>query len=214
MTLPHPPDAATPGAGDGQRDDSLGGTLRHLQAVLADAAGAERIPLELLVGAMEKRSFPVLLLLPALLLVSPLSAIPGATTLFGLTIAVLLAQFALGRRRIWLPAFVLRKSFDAGRLHRAVDWLHHPVARLERLLRPRQGWVLRQPFARLPVGLVLCAALCAPLMEVIPASGTSVGAAICLFCAGLLARDGVFVLVGACLAAVLPLGLWAALASI
>jgi hypothetical protein len=45
-------------------------------------------------------------------------------------------------------------------------------------------------------------------MEVIPGSGTSVGAAIALFSAGLLARDGLFVLTGACLAATLPVGLW------
>jgi hypothetical protein len=50
--------------------------------------------------------------------------------------------------------------------------------------------------------------LCAPLMEVIPASGTSVGAAISAYSAGLLARDGLFVLAGAGLAAILPVSLW------
>jgi hypothetical protein len=56
--------------------------------------------------------------------------------------------------------------------------------------------------------LVCTAALCAPMLELIPGSGTSVGMAITLFGAGLLARDGVFVLVGASLAAILPVTLW------
>ena len=56
--------------------------------------------------------------------------------------------------------------------------------------------------------LVLLAALCAPMMAVIPGSGTSVGAAIVLFSAGLLARDGLFVLADAILAAILAITLW------
>jgi hypothetical protein len=206
------PTATQPGHHrDSAPPETLGGVLRHMQAVLADQAGADRVALAVMVGAMQKRSFPVLLLLPALLLVSPLSAIPGATTVFGLTIAALLAQYLLGRSQIWLPQFILRKSFHAARLERAIDWLHRPVGRLEILLRPRMGWVFSRPLALVPVVLVLAAALCAPLMEVIPGSGTSVGAAICMFCAGLLARDGVFVVLGAGLAAALPITLWALL---
>ena len=71
---------------------------------------------------------------------------------------------------------------------------------MERRLRQRQRRVFAAPVAQGPMMLVLLAALCAPMMAVIPGSGTSVGAAIVLFSAGLLARDRLFVLAGAILA--------------
>lgn len=96
----------------------------------------------------------------------------------------------------------------AARLDAALARLHGPVAWVERRLRPRQRWVCVAPFAQGPMLLVLAAASCAPLMEVIPASGSSVGAAIALFAAGMLARDGLMVLAGAAFAFVLPATLW------
>ena len=74
--------------------------LAGLQRNLARPRGVEAVALRELVSEMDGDSFPVLVLLFALLLVSPLSAIPGATTLFGLTIAAILTQWLLGRRRV------------------------------------------------------------------------------------------------------------------
>jgi hypothetical protein len=186
---------------------SLATILLHLKDVLRARTDEDRVSVKTLVETMEKGSFPVLLLLPALLLVSPLSAIPGATSLFGLFIATLLLQYIVGRKQIWLPQFLLAKTFSIPPLLKSLNWLDRPVSKLERLLKPRFRWLFLSPFAQIPVALVLLAALCAPLMEVIPGSGTSVGAAICVFCAGLLARDGVFVVLGASLAAFLPIKL-------
>lgn len=197
-------------AGAGTRHDAAGvaSMLANMRAALAQRREADAVALRDLVAAMEGDTFAVLVLLFALLLVSPLSAIPGATTLFGLTIAAILAQQLLGRDRVWLPGVVLDRRLPAGRTEAALHRLHAPVGWVDRRLRHRQRWVFAAPFAQAPMALVLMAALCAPLMEVIPGSGTSVGAAIALFSAGLLARDGVFVLAGASLAAVLPVSLW------
>ncbi len=191
------------------RDErNLTTVLDDLQGVLSAHPDAESVTLRDLVMASERNSFAVLLLLFALLLVSPLSAIPGATSLFGLTIAGILAQPFMGRRHVWLPAILLDRSFSAGRTRNALGRLRKPVTWVEARLRPRLDWVVGAPVVQAPMLLVFAAALCAPLMEVIPASGTSVGAAIALFAAGLLARDGLIVLIGACLAALMPVSLW------
>ena len=194
--------------GDAPRSTGAGAMLTDLQRVLSGRPAAEAVPLREVVATMEGDSFPVLVLLFALLLVSPLSAVPGATTLFGLSIAAILAQWLVGRDRVWLPGVLLDRRLPAGRTVAALHRLRGPVNRVERRLRQRQRWVFAAPFAQAPMTLVLAAALCAPLMEVIPASGTSVGAAIALFAAGLLARDGLVVLAGASLAAILPVSLW------
>jgi hypothetical protein len=188
------------------------GSITHLiyslrNAVLARPE-AQTIALRDVLAAMAEDSFILLMLVFALLLVSPLSAIPMATTAFGLTIASILLQYFLRRRTVWLPGFLLDRQVPVARTLMALDWLEKPARWLDRRLRPRLRWVLEPPLALGLKMLVCAAAFCAPLMEVIPASGTSVGAAITLFGAGLLARDGVFVLVGASLAAILPVTLW------
>jgi hypothetical protein len=187
---------------------SVSTMLGDLQGVLSARADAEVVALRDLVAALEKNSFPVLLLLFSLLLVSPLSALPGATSLFGLTTAAIAAQQLVGRRQVWLPAILLDRPLPARRTEQALHWLRRPVGWVEGRLRQRHRWVFVAPVAHAPMTLVLLAGLCAPLMEVIPASGTSVGAAISAYSAGLLARDGLFVLAGAGLAAVLPISLW------
>ena len=184
------------------------GVLANLKRTVEARAGEETINLRDLLQAMDRNSFPVLLLVFSLLLVSPLSAIPGATTVFGLTIASILAQLVVGRHHAWLPRALLDRPLPVARTLSALDRLEKPVGWLSYCLRMRLSWVTETPFVLAPKLLVLMAALCTPLMEVIPMSGTSLGAAITLFSASLLARDGVFVLVGACLAALMPFTLW------
>lgn len=192
----------------GRAESSITAILQQLQRAILDQPDARTTTLRTLLVVMERSSFPALLLVFSMLLVSPLSAIPGATTVLGLTIAAILGQFLLGRQHAWLPAFLLDRPIQAARTLRALRRLDGPADWLERRLRRRLGWLFHPPLSKAPKLLAFMAALCAPLMEVIPASGTSVGAAITLFSAGLLARDGVFVLVGACLAAIMPVALW------
>jgi len=190
-------------------ESSLGRVLSDMNMALDARPEADFVLVRDLVAVMERDSFPLLLLLFSLLLVSPLSAVPGATSLFGLTIAAILTQRLFGRSQVWLPAIFLNRRLPARRTEQALNWLPRPVGWLEhRLVQQRQRWVLDSPFAQVPMAVVLMAALCAPLLEVIPGSGTSVGGAISLFSAGLLARDGLFVLAGASLAAILPVSLW------
>lgn len=191
---------------------AVGALLDRLDGVLAPRPASEHVALRELVAAIEGETFAVMSLLFALLMVSPLSAIPTATTIFGLSIAIILMQWLAGRRSVWLPGLLLDRRLPVGRLRAALAWLAGPVARVERYLRPRQHWALAASMTPLPTVVVLAAALCAPLLELIPMSGTSVGAAIALFSAGRLVGDGIAMLVGATLAAVLPVGLWLLLA--
>jgi hypothetical protein len=186
----------------------LSDVLTELETAIATRPESEPLVLRDLLVVAKRQSYPILVLVFSLLLVSPLSAIPFATTILGLSIATIVAQQLLGRERVWLPAVLLDRTLPRQRTLQALSWLQRPVGWLEGHLRMRFGWAFVMPLCRIPLALVLAASLCAPLMEVIPGSGTSVGAAISVFSAGLLARDGLFVVAGASLAALLPLGLW------
>lgn len=183
--------------------------IRLLWSLTQAARPGERVPLADLLDGLGRQSFPLLVLAPSLLLVSPLSAIPGMTGSLGLIIALLLAQRLAGRSALWLPRRALQRiTIPVDRLERALHWLRRPAARLDRLLHPRLEGIASGRLSLLPMAVIAIAACFLPLMEFVPMSGTTVGASITLFAAGMLARDGVFVIVGASLAALLPLCLW------
>jgi len=198
QSLPEPPPATL----------SATALLQELQALLESHAGIDRIRLRVIVVSLQRQSFTLFLLLVSLLMVSPLSAIPGATTVMGLTVAGILVQQVLARERVWLPPMLLDRSLPVERVLKSVIWLQRPVGWLETHLRQRLQWVFLRPLSSVAPCIAFCAALCSPLMEVIPGSATSVGAAMTLYAIGTIARDGLFVLVGASLAAILPVTLW------
>lgn len=190
------------------RGRELGRLLRRLAQLARMERTTDSVTLAEVFADLGDRSFPTMILIPALVLVSPLSAIPGMTGTLGLTITLLLGQRLFGRKVLWLPRWLGRLQIPTAKLERAVLWLRKPAARMDRMLAPRMTTFADGALKRLPMSVVTVSAMCLPLLEFLPMSGTTMGAAITLYAAGLLARDGRFVLIGASLVALLPLTLW------
>ena len=89
-----------------------------------------------------------------------------------------------------------------------IGCLRTPVRFVERLLRPRLGFLYHQPWLYLPLVLILALTLFMPFTEVIPTSGSIASAVIALFAAGLLTRDGVLALAATALLLALPVLVW------
>lgn len=189
----------------------MGRLLLRLARLARQPRDGDSITLAQVFNDLGDRSFPTMILIPALVLVSPLSAIPGMTGTLGLTIALLLGQRLFGRRTLWVPERLGRLRIAADKLERAARWLRRPAAVMDRMLTPRLTTFADGSLKRLPMAIVTLSACCLPLLEFLPMSGTTMGAAITLYAAGLLARDGHFVLLGAFLVGLLPLTLWALL---
>lgn len=195
--------AAGPGgAGEGER--ALSAVLDRLEA----AASGESVSVGEIVAALGRRSFPALILGPALIAVSPASGIPGVTSAVGLVVAATVAQALLGRESLWLPRRLARRRIEAGRLAGGVRRLRRPVGVVERLLRPRLAWLVRRPLVALPLLVMLAIGLAMPLLEFIPTSGSVAAAAIAVLAAGLLARDGLVVALGLAVAVAVPWLIW------
>jgi hypothetical protein len=160
------------------------------------AIAGPSVRVETLVRAMDPAVHPVLLLLPALIIVTPLSGIPGLSSLGGLTIALVAFQILLGRPTIWFPAFVLRRRMSADRLLRALDRLDRPVRFIDRRSVARAGWFFAFP-AR-PLALVTCIAcgLAMPFLELVPFSATTLALVVTVLAAALLVRDGLLAAFG------------------
>lgn len=145
--------------------------------LLRAARRADRVSVGDLVDAMGQASMAAVLLVPALLLVSPLSGIPGASITGGLVIALISGQMLLRRPKVWLPEAVRTRTLPGPALRRALVRLRRPARGLDRIAPARPGgggqawWSPVLALACLILGLAM------PMMELVP-FGSSILAAL------------------------------------
>ncbi len=157
-----------------------------------------------LVRQFGARSFTSIMLVFALIAVSPATTGPGVTTAIAVVEFLLVIQLLLGRQALWLPGVIARRRVPAAGLETAVSWLRRPLRLIDRLLRPRLTFLVSPPCLYLWLLLILGITMVMPLMELIPASGTLAGTVIALIATAILTRDGVLILLAL---AVMAIGL-------
>jgi len=166
----------------------------RLSMLLADLIRGnqdDRVTIGDLLAAMKRRALGAMIFIFAVPVVLPLP--PGVSTIFGAPLLFLTAQLMLGMEP-WLPRLITDRSLMRRELTRIVNaatpWLH----RAENVMRPRLTFVGQRPFVYLlgAMCLVLSTILFLPIPfgNMLPALGVSVIAL------GLLARDGVWMLLG------------------
>ncbi|TCS60472.1 hypothetical protein EDD52_11470 [Primorskyibacter sedentarius] len=172
----------------------------HKLSALLDALRpeeeAEHVSVEELIQKIGERAFAPLMLVPALVLVSPLSGIPTLPTLGGLLILLIAVQDLIGRNHLWLPGFLMRRRLPAGKLHGALDWLEKPVAWVDRHTGERLRMLTRSPLRHVALVIIILITAAWPPLELLPMV-TSIGAfAVSLLCIGMVTRDGVYIAAG------------------
>jgi hypothetical protein len=173
-------------------ETTLAGTLRQA----AQAIRSERVTLrELLeiIGEQGMLVFCIILTIPFLLPVS----IPGVSTVFGIVMVLIGIGVALNRVP-WLPRRLMESSIAAAHLIPALERGARVFVRLDRLIRPRLLILTHSATVNRLNGFALTGAavlLMAPL-GAIPLTNTLPAIAILCLAAGMLQRDGVFVVVG------------------
>jgi hypothetical protein len=164
-------------------------------AELRDRAGERRITLREVIYVLGGRAYLLLVLLLALPFITPIP-IPGLSTPFGLAIALIALRLSLGQRP-WLSKGLQRRELPAGFLRKLVGVAEKVLRFLEKFLRPRLTFLTDTPFLRqLHALLMLTAALALLLPLPIPFTNSFPAWAILLIAAGLLERDGGFILAG------------------
>lgn len=148
---------------------------------------------------MGQRSYGPFLAVPALIELSPIGGIPGLPTVIALIIAIMAAQLAFGRKHLWLPGFLDNRKIGGDKLKKGMEWIDKPAGWLDRLLRPRLQKIAGG--AGLRVVAVLCILLCCtvPPLELLPFASSIPMGAIALMGLGLMARDGLVILIAAIL---------------
>ena len=167
----------------------------------ADAEGA--LSLDALLDVFGPRSLgPLLMVFGLIASVPPIGAIPLMPTTMGVLTFLFAIQFVLGRKRVWLPGLLGRRSVSAGKMAAMRARAAKAAKRVDRLLRPRLT-VLTSPLLNRLVALAACGlAVIMPPLEVVPFGVAVPGLALVCLGLGLVARDGLFTLIGFLIGAV------------
>lgn len=157
-----------------------------------------------LVSMIGDRGSGALLLVPALLGLSPLGMIPTVPTLLALTIAVVAVQIAMGRDRVWLPEALENRELDEEKLDSAIDKMRPVGQWLDRHFGNRLTSLCSDTATRLAA--IVCLGLCAmvPPAELAPGLAAVPLAGVAAIGLGLLLADGAVMLAAFCLAVALP----------
>ena len=155
----------------------------------------EQVPIGDVVETMGARSFGPFIMLPALIEISPLGAVPGIPTFLALVIAITAAQLLFGRDHLWLPGFVRNRSAKSEKVLKAVDRLRPIAEWMDRWFHGRIKRFASGPFPRIAAACVIALAMTVPPLEFIPFASTAPMAAIAAFGLALIVRDGLLMLI-------------------
>lgn len=172
-------------------------TLEQLLERLGETPEEEsgKVTIGAMIKVVGERSFAPLLVFTGLLVLSPLSGIPGMPTLVATIVILTSGQLLFGRDHFWLPDRVLRQSISRKKFEKALK-LARPASRfVDRFLRPRLTGLTRGIGTYLIAVACLFIAVTMPPMEVLPFAASIAGAAIAAFGLSLMARDGVMAIV-------------------
>ncbi|VFR33203.1 Exopolysaccharide synthesis, ExoD [plant metagenome] len=143
-----------------------------------------------MLDAVGRSSFGPLLLIPGLIVLSPVGGMPGIPTTVALLVGLAALQIIGGRCAIWLPQLILRRCVQPRWLHHSVRFLR-PLGRLsDAFCRSRLRWMTGDVGTRLIAALCLTICIAMPPLEVIPFANSACGAALALFGLSLTTRDG------------------------
>lgn len=174
---------------------------QDLEALLGQLGKAARsngakVTVGEIVETFGTRSFGPLLLLAGLLGMTPVAAVPTAPSIIALITLLISGQLLFGRETIWIPRFLAKLSVKAASLNKAVNVARKPAHVADRVVRPRLK-VFTGPVAdRVVAAVCVIVALCVPPLELLPFVAFIPSLAIFTFGLGLVARDGLVVLIG------------------
>lgn len=175
-----------------------GGKFDELVDEIERAGSEKGLSVEDVLRQMGERSFALLLLVPTLVVLSPVAVVPGVPSLLALLIGLIVLQILLGRDHLWLPAVLRRQTLPPHRQKQVVAFLRWPAAWIDPWLKVRLTWLTDPPGNIPPLLICLVISFLMPLIELVPFLTMTLATAMALFAGGLYLRDGVLVVLGYC----------------
>lgn len=169
---------------------------RRISVILREFMDNEsdsRVTIGQLKDTLADRAFAILMLIFALPNLVPIP-IPGISVFLGIPLILLSFQLASGRKAPWFPLWLSRKSISDKDLSKIFSYIMPYLVKLEKVLRPRFGFLVKPYAERIIAGLCFIMAILIALP--IPLGNWFPAFSICLFSLAILEHDGVFCLLG------------------
>lgn len=187
-------DAADASSATDPSADDLQESLSGYVETVVYTADKESVSVGEIVEAEQSVSLLPLLMLPAVALVSPLSGIPLFSSAMGIMISLVSLQIVAGRRTVWLPRWIRNLWANGHHVQNAFNWVKPFTRWLDQHTNARLRGLSRMPFVLVPQVLCLFSGLIIPFLELVPFSSSLIGLGVTLLALGMLARDGVILL--------------------
>jgi hypothetical protein len=183
--------------GKGNKADSIGEVVDGIEEI---AEREDDVAIDDLLDTFGDRSFAPLMLILALIGVTPVGAIPSVPTIIALCIAIIAAQMAWGQHHVWLPGFVTARGVSSQRLTKGRDTLRKIADVLDSIARGRMKWLASGPARRVVAGLIVVLCLALPVLELVPFAAAAPFLAIAILSLAMMVRDGLVLLIGGAVA--------------
>lgn len=171
-------------------------TLANIADDIQNGSNRTRISVGELIKSIKGRGFSALILLPALLTFLPTGAIPGMPAICALLIIGFAGQRLFGLKQVYLPRKLMKLTVSRQRLDAILQKAKPALHATDRLISRRLEFVCNPLAERVVAGLAILLALTFFPLGIIPFAVLLPSAAILLMSLGLLARDGVVLLLG------------------
>jgi hypothetical protein len=178
---------------DASNADSIGEVVDGIEDI---AEKEDKVSIDDLLDTFGDRSFAPLMLILALIGVSPVGAIPTVPTILALCISIIAVQMAWGRKHIWLPGFITRRGVSSRRLTKGEGLLRKIAKVLDAVAKGRMKVLASGPARRVVAGLIVVLCLALPVLELVPFAAAAPFLAIALLSLAMMVRDGLVMLIG------------------
>jgi hypothetical protein len=191
---------------DLERTATRHSALSELLSQIAEDQSRDRVSTGDLLAMAGDRAFGALIFVFALPNLIPTP--PGTSAILGLPLVILSFQLLWGRPTPWLPKAIAVRSIARADLAAVVRRTTPGLKRIERVLKPRLGWLVTAFAERLLALLMLI--LSVILFLPIPLGNIFPAAAMCIIALALIEHDGLAALFGVLIGAASILIVWGA----
>lgn len=187
------------GSGSGSEPENLTGVIDQLEQ---GSEGSDSVRVEDAMEAFESRLFGPMLVLPGLVLLTPLGGVPLAPAILGVMVAIIAGQRLVGLKSPWVPKWVRQRGVNREKAVKAFKKVRPLTRWVDKLLKPRLTVLTEGPAEIGAALLALLLGASIPVVGLVPLAAMAPGAGLVLIGVALIARDGV-VMIGAWLASAL-----------
>ncbi|MEN8677159.1 MAG: exopolysaccharide biosynthesis protein [Alteriqipengyuania sp.] len=147
-----------------------------------------------IVGTFGSRSYGPVLLVPALIGVSPVGGIPTVPTILAATLLLIVIQLVFGKEHLWLPGILKNRSVEGEKLANAAEDMEGVGKWMDKIFHGRLEMFTGPTAARIAAGVVALLCLAVPPLELLPFAVALPMAVIAAFGIALTVRDGLLML--------------------